>query len=87
MNRRIAAIALSLTLSGCAPFAASLIGERFGVPLTEKVVSSKVEPNTLVAIDGASCMVSEKKWEKAKVGKNYLCVWSRGRDAIEQRAD
>jgi hypothetical protein len=56
-----------------------MVGESVGVPLEDKVVSSKVEPNVLVAMDGTSCTVSAARWEKAEVGRRYFCNWSSGK--------
>ena len=76
MKRAICVLALSSLLAGCVNTIAGIVGESVGVPLGDKVVSSKVEPNVLVAMDGTSCMVSTERWEKAEVGRRYFCHWS-----------
>jgi hypothetical protein len=43
-------------------------GESVGVPVDEKVVSSNVEPNIVVAVDGTTCTASQKRWDKAEGG-------------------
>ena len=78
MKRAMSVVALSVLLAGCVNTVAGIIGESVGVPLGDKVVSSKVEPNVLVAMDGASCTVSKERWEKAEVGRRYFCNWSSG---------
>ena len=76
MKRVIYVLALSSLLAGCANTIAGMVGESVGVPLGDKVVSSKIEPNVLVAMDGTSCTVSTERWEKAEVGRRYFCNWS-----------
>lgn len=76
MKRVISVLALSVLLAGCVRTIAGIVGESVGVPLGDKVVSSKVEPNVLVAMDGTSCTVSKERWEKAEVGGRYFCSWS-----------
>lgn len=76
MKRVICVLALSGLLAGCANTIAGMVGESVGVPLGDKVVSSKLEPNVLVAMDGTSCTVSTERWEKAEVGRRYFCNWS-----------
>lgn len=77
MRRIIVLLAASVVLSGCANALGGIVGESVGVPMLNKIVSSKVEPNVLVATDGASCTVSKNRWEKAEVGHRYFCAWSR----------
>jgi predicted small secreted protein len=76
MKRVIYVLALSSLLAGCASTIAGMVGESVGVPLGDKVVSSKIEPNVLVAMDGTSCTVSTERWEKAEIGRWYFCNWS-----------
>lgn len=78
MRHIIGVLAASVLLTGCVNTLAGVVGESVGVPLGDKVVSSKVEPNVLVAMDGASCTVSKERWEKASVGERYFCNWSSG---------
>jgi len=76
MKRLVAVLALSVLLAGCVNTVAGIIGESVGVPLGDKVVSSKVEPNVLVAMDGTSCTVSTERWGKVEVGVRYFCHWT-----------
>jgi predicted small secreted protein len=76
MRHVIALLATTTILSGCANTLAGIVGESVGVPMGDKVVSSKVEPNVLVAADGASCTVSKNQWDKVEVGRRYFCAWS-----------
>jgi hypothetical protein len=69
-------IVLAVCLTGCANSVAGLLGESLGLPLVDKTVASKVAPNTLVATDGTTCGVSEKRWEKTKEGDDVACVWT-----------
>ena len=76
MRRILALLTVSVLLTGCVNTLAGIVGESVGVPLGDRIVSSKVEPNVLIAMDGASCTVSKERWEKAKVGDHYFCNWS-----------
>lgn len=76
MRRMIVLLVATGILSGCVNALAGVVGESVGVPMGDRIVSSKVEPNLLVAIDGASCTVSKDRWEKAEVGRSYFCAWS-----------
>ena len=76
MRRSALVMLISAILCGCGSFLAEMVGESVGVPLREKVVREKVEPNLLVAMDGTTCEVAVDRWNKAKVGSNFLCVWS-----------
>ena len=76
MRRAFVLLAASAVLAGCVNTLAGVVGESVGVPMGDKIVSSKVEPNVLVATDGASCTVSKNRWEKAEVGHRYFCAWS-----------
>ncbi len=40
-----------------------------------KVVNGKREPNVLVAIDGATCRVSERKFRETSYGERAFCAW------------
>ena len=46
------------------------------VPLTRKQVASKESPSTLVAIDGAKCLVSADRYDGVKVGDLVWCGWT-----------
>jgi hypothetical protein len=70
-------VALPVLLAGCVSAVAGALGESLGVPVEEKVVSSKVEPNIIVATDGTTCTASRQRWDKAEVGKPFLCPWSK----------
>jgi predicted small secreted protein len=76
MKRVVSVLALSVLLDGCVNTVAGIIGESVCVLLGDKVVSSKVEPNVLVAMDGTLCTVSPERWEKAEVGHRYFCHWT-----------
>lgn len=77
---RVRAVAALVMLcgvsSGCTNLVAGLVGDAVGVPLHEKVIRSKVEPDLVIAIDGATCVVTKGRWAKAKVGEKFLCSWS-----------
>lgn len=77
MRRIVVLMLASFFLCGCVNTLAGIVGESVGVPLGDKIVSSKVEPNVLLATDGASCTVSKSRWEKAEVGHPYFCAWSK----------
>lgn len=77
MRRIFVLLAASAVLTGCVNTLAGIVGESVGVPMADRIVSSKVEPNILVATDGASCTVSKNRWEKAEVGHRYFCAWSK----------
>ena len=40
-----------------------------------KAVEGKESPNRLVARDGTSCVVSEKKYESTGLGASVWCTW------------
>ena len=46
--------------------------------LTRKRVSAKREVSTLVADDGSTCTVSDKRYRDTKVGDDAWCVWVDG---------
>ena len=75
MIRILVAVALLISLGGCVNMLAQIAGDAAGIPLDNRTVSSKMEPNTLVATDGATCTVSKGRWEKAKPGDDVLCAW------------
>jgi hypothetical protein len=76
MRNRLAIIAATALLTtGCVNALAGAIGESIGYPMDDKTVSSKMEPNVLVAVDGSWCEVSNERWEKAKEGDFVLCKW------------
>jgi hypothetical protein len=75
----ISLLAISLLFTGCVNTLAAFVGESVGIPLEEKVVASKIEPNVLIAADLTSCEVSKGRWEKAVVGERSLCMWSEKR--------
>jgi len=41
----------------------------------EKLVMAKDEPFTLMAGDGTSCRVSEKRFRRVRIGDKYICNW------------
>jgi hypothetical protein len=74
--RAVLIAATAFALTGCASFVAGFVGESLGIPLENKVVASKVEPNLLIATDQTSCQVSRGRWEKVKVGERVACTWT-----------
>jgi hypothetical protein len=79
LMKRISLLAIPFLFAGCANALAGFVGESVGIPLEEKVVASKVEPNLLIATDQTSCQVSKGRWEKAEVGERSLCMWAERR--------
>lgn len=77
MRRIVVLLAASAILCGCVNTIAGVVGESVGVPMGDRIISSKVEPNVLLAADGASCTVSKNRWEKAEVGHRFFCAWSK----------
>lgn len=74
---RAVLVALALIfLPGCSATEDVPPGGRLG-PGT-KTVTSKVQPSTLVAIDGTVCNVSPRKFEATKVGDDVWCEWRTG---------
>lgn len=69
---------VAVPVSGCPNVVAGLVGDSVGVPLHAKVISSKVEPNVVIAVDGTICEVTKGRWEQARVGREILCSWSDG---------
>jgi hypothetical protein len=43
--------------------------------LSQKTVTSKEPPTTLVAFDGSTCLVTEKRFREFVVGEKAWCVW------------
>ena len=43
--------------------------------MSQKVVQGKESPTTLIAIDGARCTVTEKKFNETQYGDRVWCVW------------
>jgi hypothetical protein len=77
--KSVGLLTISFLFAGCANALAEFVGESVGIPLEEKVVASKVEPNVLIATDLTSCEVSKGHWKKAVVGERSLCMWSEKR--------
>ena len=46
--------------------------------LSRKRLDSKVDPATLVAIDGSRCTVTESRYRDIKVGDTVSCDWRVG---------
>ena len=57
-------------------------GQRAGASsdanFSRKRVDSKVDPGTLVAIDGSRCTVTESRYRDIKAGDNVSCDWRVG---------
>ena len=85
MWRSVLVVATSVCLSGWITTIAGMAGDSLGVPLREKIVSSKMEPNILIAADATSCEVTKQRWERAEVGKPFLCTWSTGKGSRDPR--
>ena len=49
--------------------------ELAGAILSQKVVSGKEEPATLIASDRSSCTVPEKKFRETTLGSKAWCNW------------
>jgi hypothetical protein len=43
--------------------------------LAIKVVAAKEPPSTIVAQDGSSCLVTERRYDRIDVGSRALCTW------------
>lgn len=43
--------------------------------LSQKTVTAKHEPTTLVAFDGSRCVVTESRFRETVVGEKVWCVW------------
>ena len=73
---RIALLAVSLlALSGCATSEA--LPPEGPVGPGTKIVTSKVEPSTLVAADGTLCNVTPLKFRDTAIGDGVWCDWRR----------
>ncbi len=48
-----------------------------GPQLTRKVVDTKQEPVTLIAVDRSICRVSEKRFRDTQVGERVFCGWTK----------
>ena len=44
--------------------------------LTEKTVTAKQEPATIIAFDGSVCVVTEGRFRETVIGEKVWCVWS-----------
>lgn len=76
-TRNLAVLGTTLLLcAGCI----TLPGQRRGggqtVGLTDKPVSAKEAPNSLLAADGTRCLVSEQKFREAAEGRKVWCFWT-----------
>jgi hypothetical protein len=64
-------ILLLLTLACAIP-----LGKGSHAPVLERrMVVGKIDPNTLVAVDGSRCAVSAEKYERTERGEEAWCVW------------
>lgn len=65
-----------LLCAGCAtlPGQRGVGGKTVG--LTEKPVSAKEAPNSLLAADGTRCLVSEQKFRDTAEGSKVWCFWT-----------
>jgi hypothetical protein len=43
--------------------------------LSQKVVSGKEEPTTLIALDGSTCSVSAQRFRETAIGEKVWCAW------------
>lgn len=74
--RKIGIACMVALLWGCAPKEDLPPGGPLG-PAT-KTVLCKVEPTTLVAVDGTVCNVRPGTFESTEVGDGVWCEWRRG---------
>lgn len=75
MRRFLSAAILTGSLAGCALLPPWLqTGDPEGGWGT-KTVSAKEEPATLVAPDGTLCIVTQPRYQKAKLGDRVWCLW------------
>lgn len=44
--------------------------------LSQKTVTAKHEPATLIAFDGSKCLVTTSKFNETVVGTKVWCVWT-----------
>ena len=93
MSMRIVLIGVALAASACLPnftktgrypgadggreLPAGVSAREAPTQMGEKVVSDKVEPNTLIAADRMSCTVSEAKWRETVIGEKAFCAWKK----------
>jgi hypothetical protein len=43
--------------------------------ISQKVVSGKEEPTTLIARDGSTCSVSAERFRETAIGEKVWCAW------------
>lgn len=43
--------------------------------LSQKTVTSKEPPTMLVAFDGSTCLVTDKRYRETVIGEKAWCVW------------
>lgn len=43
--------------------------------ISQKVVSGKDEPTTLIAHDGSTCTVTAQKFRETAIGEKVWCAW------------
>jgi hypothetical protein len=72
------AAALAVVLAPGCTILPELIGGTIDIPVAGEIVRAKVEPTELIADDGSTCTVSRGAWERAQVGRRYVCGWSIG---------
>jgi hypothetical protein len=87
---RVAILALTLAVMGCAPYqhlkkpggdremptgTSSREGGRSEVG--RKAVYGKEDPATLVAQDGTRCAVTDKRYRETALGEVVWCAWTR----------
>jgi hypothetical protein len=74
--QKIFFLAIVLVCSSCStPHRVQLGGES---GIGNKTVSAKVEPGTLVAVDGTICTVPAGKFHRTKSGDRVWCNWRPG---------
>lgn len=44
--------------------------------VSQKTVTAKHEPSTLVAFDGSRCVVTQTRFRETVIGEKVWCVWS-----------
>ncbi len=47
--------------------------------MTQKAVSAKQDPRTLIATDGSRCVVTDARYRDTNPGDKVWCVWTSGR--------
>jgi hypothetical protein len=80
-RRALALPALVLTLSGCWFVETAANSTGMGTPA--KVVAAKTPPDLLIARDGTTCRVPERRFDQIRVGQTVTCVWS-SRDVLHR---